>query len=396
VGHPRVFEYAQLSDKNSIFAKNTVPMKLIPLFLALIGLSSCAYFLKKDNTDVFARFITHADVKILDVRTPEEYAEGHLAGSILVDFKSETFEADAISALGETRQVAVYCRSGRRSAEAAKILGKHGFTVINLAGGIIAWHEAGFPVTTNDFKKPLILYYSQCGATEAVATELQKQTGADIERFDVTETYDGSFDETIARCMKERGEGFIPTLIPLKSELSGYDLIYLGYPVWFGTFAPPVQALLNSVSLEGKTIVPFCTFGSGGLTASTADLRSALPGNEVLTGFGARTVHAQNCAEDLNRFLIENGFKAGGIKPLPAYSEQTPVTPEETSIFDEACGDYLFPLGTPVTVGSRPADGGTDYLFTAESTGPDGSKTTVSIYVSTRKGRKAYFTLVDR
>lgn len=371
-------------------------MKLIPIIMSLLGLTSCSEGFTNVNVEEFAGLIAKEGVQLLDVRTPEEYAEGHIARSAMIDFKSETFEADAIAALDKTKPVAIYCRSGRRSAEAAGILARNGFKDIsNLATGILGWTEAGMPVTTKSFSRPLILYYSQCGSTAAIAEEIRKQTGADIIRFDVTDPYTGTFEETIARCLKERADGITPTVNPIP-DISGYDLIYFGYPVWFGTISPPAKSLLSSVCLDGKTIVPFCTFGSGGLTASSSDLKAALPGSTVEKGFGARAARALASAEDLNRFLIENGYKAGGIKPLPAYSEQAPVTPEQAAIFDEACGDYQFPLGTPITAGSRPADGGTDYLFTAESFGPDGQKATVNIYVSTREGQKAWFSIVDR
>lgn len=54
----------------------------------------------------------------------------------------------------------------------------------------------------------------------------------------------------------------------------------------------------------------------------------------------------------MKRFLIENGYLEGKVEQLPAYSAQQPVTPEEAAIFNAACGDYQYPLGTPVTVGN--------------------------------------------
>lgn len=244
--------------------------------------------------------------------------------------------------------------------------------------------------------KMLILYYSQTGATAVVAEEIQKLTGADIERFDVVEAYNGTFDETITRCNLERESGFLPTLVPVKSNLSKYDVIFLGFPVWYGTYAPPVQALINTGALDGKTVVPFCTFGSGGLESSTASLKSALNSAGILDGFGIRNARIQYASEELDRFLIENGYKEGYVAALPDYSAQSEVSEEEVALFNEACSDYQFPLGTPVTVASRSVDGGTDYVFKAQSPGMDGQMTESTIYVVTREGRKAEFTKVVR
>jgi rhodanese-related sulfurtransferase len=83
---------------------------------------------------------------LLDVREPDEYAAGHAPGSILIPLGQLKTRLDEIRA-SERKPVAVICRSGRRSAQAADILQKSGFaTVYNVQGGMIAWEEAGFPV----------------------------------------------------------------------------------------------------------------------------------------------------------------------------------------------------------------------------------------------------------
>ena len=86
------------------------------------------------------------DPQLVDVRTPAEYAEGYLPGAILIDIREKTFDS-LIQQLDRTRPVFVYCRSGKRSLDAAKILEKNKFKVVyNLGGGIIAWKEKGKPV----------------------------------------------------------------------------------------------------------------------------------------------------------------------------------------------------------------------------------------------------------
>ena len=81
-------------------------------------------------------------------------------------------------------------------------------------------------------QKVLVLYYSQNGATQAVAEELQKQLGADIEAIEVVEPYSGDFQATIERSNKERESGQTPALKALKSNIADYDTIFLGYPIW--------------------------------------------------------------------------------------------------------------------------------------------------------------------
>ncbi|MCQ2222962.1 MAG: NAD(P)H-dependent oxidoreductase [Bacteroidaceae bacterium] len=246
--------------------------------------------------------------------------------------------------------------------------------------------------------KVLVLYYSQTGATKTVAEEIQKQLAADIEAIEVTEPYDGDFNQTIERCQKEMAEGVTPELTPLKSNIDEYDIVFLGYPVWFGTYAQPIATLVKTLSFEGKKVVPFCTFGSGGLNVSSANLKAALPKAEILDGYGVRNARIAAVAEEVTRFLIERGYKEGEIEALPAFMEQHPVSEEEAAIFNAACADYPYPIGTPVQVAVRTTSASTDYLFTAESQNPTGETTSASVCVSVsnEEGAKPEFTWVER
>ena len=242
----------------------------------------------------------------------------------------------------------------------------------------------------------LILYYSQTGVTKKVAEELQKQLGADIEAIQATKPYDGNFEETIGRCMEEKKKGELPHIRPLKSDLKKYDIIFLGYPVWFGTYATPVITLVNTFKFGGKQIVPFCTFGSGGLIESTEHLKKALPMAKVQVGYGIREARISRAAEEVERFLALNGYIAGEVEILPDYSEQKPVTKNEEEIFNKACSGYKFPLGTPITVGSRKTKSGLDYLYYVKAKGMDGKEIESKIYVSVEKNKVPEFTLVVR
>jgi len=88
------------------------------------------------------------DLVVLDVRTPEEFAEGHLEGAVLVDFYDADF-ADQLAALDANVPYLVYCRSGNRSGKALAVMDQLGFTsAADVDGGIVAWSDAGLPVTT--------------------------------------------------------------------------------------------------------------------------------------------------------------------------------------------------------------------------------------------------------
>lgn len=85
-------------------------------------------------------------VRVLDVRTPDEMAEGHIAGAINVDFKNDNFKSE-IAKLPKNRTYLLYCKTGIRSGDAAEAMKAAGFThLYSLDGGIQAWQEAKKPI----------------------------------------------------------------------------------------------------------------------------------------------------------------------------------------------------------------------------------------------------------
>jgi rhodanese-related sulfurtransferase len=98
-----------------------------------------AFALIQNNQD-------NPDFIIIDVRTPEEFADGHLGKAINLDYKNESFR-DIIDLVDKNKTYLIYCRSGIRSGEALEIMRELGFReVYNMSGGIIEWKEEGLPL----------------------------------------------------------------------------------------------------------------------------------------------------------------------------------------------------------------------------------------------------------
>ena len=117
------------------------------LFTLLFGNIACqekkASDFKTIDAAAFETVIQNEAPQLLDVRTAEEYAEGHLSNSVNIDVKADDFLEKANSQLKKDSKVALYCRSGRRSKKAAELLSKEGYEVIELAGGFNEWKESG-------------------------------------------------------------------------------------------------------------------------------------------------------------------------------------------------------------------------------------------------------------
>ena len=211
--------------------------------------------------------------------------------------------------------------------------------------------------------KMLVLYYSQTSNTKAVATEIATKLGADLEEIVPVELYDGDFQATIERGKKELDEGAYPEIQPLKANAADYDVIFIGYPIWFGTYAPPVFTFLDQVDLSGKKLVPFCTFGSGGLESSVKDLAKAEPNAEIMPGYGVRAARLEAMPKEIDQFLKAGGFIEGEYTKLDEFPEQHPVSEEEAAIFNAAVGDYPMMHAQAKAVASRTIPDGVEYVF---------------------------------
>ena len=100
--------------------------------------------IKSVSVGEFAETVRQKNVVLVDVRTVKEYSDGHIAGSVNVVWTDKTFKEDfEKQKIKNKKIVAVYCRSGRRSMSAAKVLADMGYQVVNLSGGIMAWQKEG-------------------------------------------------------------------------------------------------------------------------------------------------------------------------------------------------------------------------------------------------------------
>jgi thioredoxin len=122
---------------------------IIHAFIILIALSSCNMNGQKYQTvsvSDFDKKLHEKDIQLVDVRTPEEYAEKHLKDAVNINFESDDF-VELASKLDKSKPVLVYCLSGGRSSKAAALISKKGYSqVYNLDGGIMAWTNANMPV----------------------------------------------------------------------------------------------------------------------------------------------------------------------------------------------------------------------------------------------------------
>jgi len=122
--------------------------------------------------------------------------------------------------------------------------------------------------------RKLIVYYSWSGNTRYVAEQIQYLTGADIFELKPVNPYPEDFHATAERGRRELDSGYRPPLAGRIYNLADYDVIFIGFPNWFGTLAIPLFTFLESYDLSGKIIAPFISHGRGGLQNTLTDLKA--------------------------------------------------------------------------------------------------------------------------
>ena len=126
-------------------------IKLMGILIMLCSLFGCSSAqtqgFKSLTVEEYAKAIEDTGIVRLDVRTAEEYADGHIANTINIDVLKDDFEKKAKATLPKDKVIAVNCRSGKLSKNAARILVKNGFKVIELDAGYNDWLAKGMPVT---------------------------------------------------------------------------------------------------------------------------------------------------------------------------------------------------------------------------------------------------------
>ena len=127
---------------------NMLKQRLLLLIVLMIAVnfSAQAQTVKRLDPQNFDKKLKDSKNPVLvDVRTPGEYAQGHLATAVLIDIYSDDFKS-RVSKLDKSKPVFVYCKAGSRSSSAANELSEMGFKEIyDLSGGIIAWQQANKP-----------------------------------------------------------------------------------------------------------------------------------------------------------------------------------------------------------------------------------------------------------
>lgn len=133
----------------------------------------------------------------------------------------------------------------------------------------------------------IVIYYSYSGNTRRIARMIQNALGVSAVEIRTIKPYTGSYNNVVDQGQREVNSGFLPEIEPLDVDLSQYDTVILGTPVWWYTFAPAMNSFLHKADLSGKTVHPFATNG-GWIGHTFKDFEKTCSGASVQAGLNIR------------------------------------------------------------------------------------------------------------
>ena len=161
---------------------------------------------------------------------------------------------------------------------------------------------------TEEQTKVLVVYFSATGNTKAVAEEITRLTGADLYEIVPAVPYtdeDLNYNNNECRANQEMNNASARPAIGSKAmDVSSYDTVFIGYPIWWGTMPRIINTFLDTYDLSGKTVLPFCTSGSSGITQSVTDIRTAEPDADVRDGLRASGANDSS----IENWIADNGI----------------------------------------------------------------------------------------
>lgn len=164
---------------------------------------------------------------------------------------------------------------------------------------------SGSEIINMDNKKVLVAYYSYTGNTEALAKKIQNMTNADLFEIVPKTPYSKDYNTVVAQAKEEKQKNYMPELVS-NGDVTSYDIIFIGTPVWWYTMASPVKTFIANNNFDGKIIIPFCTHGGGGSSLTYSDIKKLAPHAKVLQGYEAYERSAK--VDDIKNWIINLKF----------------------------------------------------------------------------------------
>lgn len=131
----------------------------------------------------------------------------------------------------------------------------------------------------------LIAYFSWSGNTESLANTIHENVGGDLYAITTVTPYTDDYDELLDVAQDEQRDNARPEIQNYIDNFDQYDTIFIGYPNWWSDTPMAILTFLEEYDFNGKTVIPFCTHGSGGFGNSISSITDSAKGANILDGF---------------------------------------------------------------------------------------------------------------
>lgn len=128
----------------------------------------------------------------------------------------------------------------------------------------------------------LIAYFSLSGNTRLIAQDIQNMVGGELFEIKAVHSYGPDFDSAVEQAREELRTKARPKLTATVKNMQNYDVIFVGFPNWVGTMPMAVFAFLEQYDFSGKTLIPFCTHGTSGVSETITDFKKLNPQADIL------------------------------------------------------------------------------------------------------------------
>ena len=154
----------------------------------------------------------------------------------------------------------------------------------------------------------LIVYYTRTQNTATIAQLIQAQVGGELHEVQPVKPYPPEYKDTLKIAKQEIGEGVLPPITSDLENLDGFNTVFVGTPNWWSTMASPLATFLSGHDFSGKTVVPFCTHGGGGLNDIERDIHKLCSGAKFMEPFVIYGDGGSDAEAQVKRWLRDIGF----------------------------------------------------------------------------------------
>ena len=157
----------------------------------------------------------------------------------------------------------------------------------------------------------LIAYFSHSGNTQVIANHIKEIVGGEVFRIATVDPYPGEYEAVVEVARREQKNGARPKFSNQVTNMKSYDVVFVGYPNWWGTMPMAVFSFMEQHDVSGKNICLFCTHEGSALGRSMHDMRELCPRSVVLDGLATRGGNVRNARNDVRAWLQKIGILKG-------------------------------------------------------------------------------------